>query len=237
MMKERTMQILAALIQDFIVDATPVASKRLLESHKFDVSSATIRNEFAVLEEVGLIASPHVSAGKIPTTQGYRFFVDEIMQPQQYEQDIRNTFQKYITTYKLEKAKESVFDALRVLAHLSGNVAFVMVDNDRTSYIGLSHFVRSPEFANNPHAMAQIVEVLEGKQRLQEFLNPLEMETGEVKIFIGEENLIEEISSCAMLVTNFEGQNISGKVGIIGPTRMNYGYNKALLKEIIALVS
>ena len=237
MMKERTTQILSALIKDFVENAAPVASKKLLENHNFDVSSATIRNEFALLEEVGLIESPHVSAGKVPTVQGYRYFVDELMKPEQYQDEIKETFQKYVTTYKLQKAKETAFDALRVLSHLSGNVAFAHIDNDRTIYIGLSHFVRSPEFAQDPNAIAQIVEVLEGKQRLHNFLSNQKIELGDVKIFIGEENLLEEISSCAMLVTPFQSQNIEGKIGIIGPMRMNYGYNKALLKEIISLIA
>ena len=80
-MKERTLRILQALVEDFIETANPVASGRLLESGKFKVSSATVRNEFGVLEEVGLIESPHVSAGKVPTAKGYRFFVDELMEP------------------------------------------------------------------------------------------------------------------------------------------------------------
>jgi len=61
-MKERTVLILKALVEDFIETASPVASQKLLSSNQFKISSATVRNEFSMLEEVGLIVSPHVSA-------------------------------------------------------------------------------------------------------------------------------------------------------------------------------
>ena len=235
-MKERTLRILQALVEDFIETANPVASGRLLESGKFNVSSATVRNEFAALEEVGFIKSPHVSAGKVPTAKGYRFFVDEMVPDDHATEIVSNVFAKHFKDYRLAKSKETVLDALRLVSQLSGNVAFVQVNEDQTFYLGLSHVLRSPEFLATPEKAAQIVEVLEGKTRFRELLNGLKIEENEVKIFIGEENLLEEISSCAMLVTKFETENMSGSMGILGPMRMKYGFNKALLNEVKQLI-
>ena len=101
-MKERTLRILTALINDFVESATPVASKKLLESGKFSVSSATVRNEFALLEEIGLIESPHVSAGKVPTEKGYRFFVDQLLREDlEEERKIQKVFAKHVEEYHL----------------------------------------------------------------------------------------------------------------------------------------
>jgi len=237
-MKERTVLILQALVEDFVEHANPVASQRLLESSKFKVSSATVRNEFAALEEVGLIVSPHVSAGKIPTAKGYRFFVDEILP--EFEDDafgsVAQVFASHQEAYKLQKSKESIFDALRLMAQLSGNVAFASIDNDQTVYLGLSNVLRSPEFIMDPEKAAQVVEVLEGRERFKHFLESVETKNGEVKIFIGEENLLEEISSCALLVTKFKTANASGCAGILGPMRMKYGYNKALIQSALEFI-
>lgn len=235
-MKDRTLHILSALIEDFVATASPIASQKLLQMHDFDVSSATVRNEFALLEEVGLIESPHVSSGKIPTQKGYRFFVDQLMEYQDLEPQFQSVFEKYVAEYKLSKSKEILFDALRLISELSGNVAFAVVENDKTLYLGLSNVVRKPEFASAPERIAQVIEVLEGRQRLQQFLSHADIPKGEIKIFIGEENVLEEISSCAMLVSSFENQNAKGFIGILGPMRMRYGFNKALLKNVLEMV-
>ncbi len=238
-MKERTIVILQALVEDFIESASPVASKKLLEAKGFKISSATVRNEFATLEEVGLIQSPHVSAGKVPTSKGYRFFVDQMMaeSDQTHYKTVQSVFDKYAQEYKLQKSKESLLDALRITAQLSENVAFTSVNDDQTFYLGLSNVLRSPEFVSEPEKAAQIVEILEGRQRFQAFLNQLEANDREVKIFIGEENILDEISSCAVLVAPFQTQNMNGFLGILGPMRMNYGFNKALIENVLELVT
>ena len=237
-MKERTVLILQALVEDFIETASPVASQKLLGSSQFKVSSATVRNEFAALEDVGLIVSPHVSAGKIPTAKGYRFFVDEILPEMETEtfDQVSTVFDTYRDTYKLQKSKESIFDALRLIAQLSGNVAFANVENDQTFYLGLSNVLRSPEFVSDPEKAAQVVEILEGRERFKQFLDSVDMEENQVKIFIGQENILEEISSCALLVAKFKTPSATGCVGILGPMRMKYGYNKALIQNVLDLI-
>lgn len=235
-MKERTLRILQALVEDFIETANPVASQRLLDSGKFKVSSATVRNEFAALEEVGFIESPHISAGKVPTEKGYRFFVDEMVRDEQAQILVSQAFKKHFKDYRLAKSKETVLDALRLVSQLSGNVAFVQVEEDQTFYLGLSNVLRSPEFLATPEKAAQIVEVLEGRTRFRDLINSLQLSGDEVKIFIGEENVLDEITSCAMLVTKFETENASGAMGILGPMRMKYGFNKALLQEAKQLI-
>lgn len=237
-MKERTLLILKALVEDFIETASPVASQKLLSSNPFNISSATVRNEFSMLEEVGLIISPHVSAGKIPTAKGYRFFVDEILPDLETFNfnTVNQAFVPHRERYRLEKSKESVFDALRLLAQLSGNVAFASIDNDQTFYLGLSNVLRSPEFMSDPEKAAQIVEILEGREKFRHFLRNVEVAPGEVKIFIGNENILEEISSCALLVTKFKTTHAEGAFGILGPMRMRYGYNKALIQNTTEII-
>ncbi len=245
-MKERTVMILRALVEDFIETGTPVASQKLLQTHDFNISSATVRTEFSKLEEVGFIESPHISAGKIPTEKGLRFFVDEFVEgeksleaskKEEMTSYVNESFQSYIKAYRTEKDKEILFDALKLVSQLSENVAFASLDSDRTFYLGLSNVLRSPEFLSDPEKAAQIVEVLEGRSRFTEFLGNLDMPKNEVKIFIGEENILEEISSCGMLVIRFENKNISGYLGILGPMRMKYDYNRQLLQNVLEMVN
>lgn len=75
---ERRMKVLHAIVEDYVRTREPVGSRAVTQRHNLDVSPATIRNDMAALEEVGLIHQPHTSAGRVPTERGYRAFVDSI---------------------------------------------------------------------------------------------------------------------------------------------------------------
>jgi heat-inducible transcriptional repressor len=78
MSEERRLAVLRAIVQDYVETREPVGSRALVDRHHLGVSPATIRNDMAVLEEDGLIAQPHTSAGRVPTDAGYRIFVDRL---------------------------------------------------------------------------------------------------------------------------------------------------------------
>ncbi len=78
MSEERRLAVLRAIVQDYVQTSEPVGSRSLLERHQLGVSAATVRNDMAALEEEGLIAAPHTSAGRVPTDAGYRLFVDRL---------------------------------------------------------------------------------------------------------------------------------------------------------------
>jgi heat-inducible transcriptional repressor len=78
MIEERKLAVLRAIVQDYVHTSEPVGSKALLERHHLGVSAATVRNDMAALEDEGLIAAPHTSAGRVPTDAGYRVFVDQL---------------------------------------------------------------------------------------------------------------------------------------------------------------
>ncbi|AVM01169.1 heat-inducible transcriptional repressor HrcA [Gordonia iterans] len=75
---DRRFEILRAIVTDFVATQEPIASKALVDRHRLGVSSATVRNDMAVLEAEGLITQPHTSSGRVPTDKGYRLFVDRI---------------------------------------------------------------------------------------------------------------------------------------------------------------
>jgi len=77
---DRAKQILSAIIDNYIEEGTPIGSKKLSSYNRFNLSSATIRNVMSDLEDLGFIASPHTSAGRIPTSKGYRFFIDRLLE-------------------------------------------------------------------------------------------------------------------------------------------------------------
>ena len=78
-MDNRYRKLLKTLIEKYIAEGQPIGSKSLAESSKLDISAATVRNVMAELEDMGMVVSPHISAGRIPTVRGFRFFVDTLL--------------------------------------------------------------------------------------------------------------------------------------------------------------
>lgn len=78
MVEDRKLEVLRAIVEDYVATEEPVGSKALVERHQLGVSPATVRNDMAALEEEGFITQPHTSAGRVPTDKGYRLFVDRL---------------------------------------------------------------------------------------------------------------------------------------------------------------
>jgi heat-inducible transcriptional repressor len=88
---ERQKTLLLAIIRDYIDAAQPVGSKRLVDRYQLDLSSATIRNEMATLTDLGYLRQPHTSAGRVPTEEGYRYFVSAMMNQAALPAAVENT--------------------------------------------------------------------------------------------------------------------------------------------------
>lgn len=233
-MDKRQQKVLKAIIEQFIQTANPVGSKLIYEEYDLNVSPATIRNEMALLEKQGYIAQPHTSAGRIPTSQAYRLFVDQL----KFNLELLNTAKEEIEAIRkqrqLKQAKEKLHEMVSILATLTNNVSFATVPgNQRLFYMGISNVLKQPEFRSNPVEATQVIEVLENK--FAEILSGLEV-TDEPSFYIGEENIIPEIQSCSLLVQQYNFKGHKGVIGILGATRMNYAYNMAALQSAIDLL-
>jgi heat-inducible transcriptional repressor len=131
MSEDRRLDVLRAIVQDYVQTHEPVGSRMLVERHSLGVSPATIRNDMAALEDAGYIAQPHTSAGRVPTDKGYRLFVDRLstIKP------LSNAERKAIEVF-LEDAVDldDVVDrSVRLLAQLTQQVAVVQYPSLRRS--------------------------------------------------------------------------------------------------------
>ena len=120
---ERKLAVLRAIVEDFISTREPVGSKALVERHHLGVSSATIRNDMAALEEEGLIVAPHTSAGRVPTDAGYRIFVDRLTSIKPLTAAERRAIEAFMTD--AVDLDDVLHRAVRALAQLTRNVAVV----------------------------------------------------------------------------------------------------------------
>lgn len=230
----RQAKLLQAIIDQFIETALPVGSKKLLESAEFSVSSATIRSEMSELEELGFLTQPHTSAGRIPTVQGYRMYVQSFMKPTAHEKAVRTRFENLKEQYFQHKDRERAYEAVALLSHMVPNVSFATVPHrDRVYYLGLSSALKQPEFQDNPEMFSGVVEVLENQ--LTALLERIELKDT-VQYYIGEQNLCMQFQSCSLLVTKYHLRGQIGAIGVLGPVRMDYAYNTAALDMVAGLL-
>ncbi|GKS74532.1 heat-inducible transcriptional repressor HrcA [Acidovorax sp. SUPP950] len=136
MLDDRAKLLLKALVERYIADGQPVGSRTLSRASGLDLSPATIRNVMADLEEIGLIASPHTSAGRIPTAKGYRLFVDTMLTVQRE--------QLYSPQLAAEQPQKVIANAAHLLSSLSQFVGVVMAPR-RASVFRHIEFLRLSE--------------------------------------------------------------------------------------------
>ncbi|MFN2495797.1 MAG: heat-inducible transcriptional repressor HrcA [Pseudonocardiaceae bacterium] len=120
---DRRFDVLRAIVADYVATHEPVASRTLVERHNLGVSSATIRNDMAALEEDGYIAQPHTSAGRVPTDKGYRLFVDRLAEIKPLSVAERRAVQTFLDS--AVDLDDVLRRSVRLLAQLTRQVAVV----------------------------------------------------------------------------------------------------------------
>ncbi len=120
---ERRFAVLRAIVADYVATHEPVGSKMIVERHNLGVSSATVRNDMAVLEDEGLIAQPHTSAGRVPTDKGYRAFVDRLAEIKPLSTAERRAVQAFLDG--AVDLDDVLRRSVRLLAQLTRQVAVV----------------------------------------------------------------------------------------------------------------
>ena len=132
MLDERKLDVLRAIVEDFVSTNEPVGSKALVERHHLGVSPATVRNDMAALEDEGYIAQPHTSAGRVPTERGYRLFVDRLSTIKPLSPAERRAIEQFLDgALDLD---DVVGRTVRLLAQLTRQVAVVQYPSlDRSS--------------------------------------------------------------------------------------------------------
>lgn len=121
MVTERGLQVLRAIVQDYVETHEPVGSRSIVDRYSFGVSAATIRNDMALLEDEELIAAPHTSSGRVPTDKGYRVFVDHLAQLRPLSSAQRTAIESFLSAPA--DLDDLMVRTVRVLTQLTGQVA------------------------------------------------------------------------------------------------------------------
>lgn len=335
MLNQREKVVLASIITQFIKTAEPVGSKTLSFQLNLGLSPATIRNIMAQLEEQGYITQPHTSAGRVPTSLGYREYVSHLMKRKRLSREEKELiyhslkmgvtdFNSFLETASMLLANithQLSFLTIPVLensvlkkldADLVGNnrlMIVIYVDsgilhsvyleiNDEVKYRdidrvisalnerlqgmkltdimekfrlliqdmpvhdepvlrvilknyqtvfnpvrfhdlivkGTSHLVVQPEFQNNPR-LADLLRIIEKKEPFLQLFYKEPLAGTKSGVAIGEEIPVEELQDCAIITSEFSFGKESGKIGILGPKRMNYEQAFSLIEFTAKVIS
>ncbi|MFN2557243.1 MAG: heat-inducible transcriptional repressor HrcA [Nitriliruptorales bacterium] len=134
----RKAAILMAIVREYVRSAEPVASKRIVENYDLGVSTATVRNEMAALEEAGYISQPHTSAGRVPADKGYRYFVDSIEELRPLGEAQRLALQGFLLQSRdLEDLLRRTTRVLAQLTHYAALVLAPALDRSRLKLVDL----------------------------------------------------------------------------------------------------
>ena len=227
--ESRRRAVLNATINKYISEAIPVASDDL--SGDFSLSSATIRNIFADLEEAGFITHLYTSGGRIPTDKGYRYYVDFLISQMELLDEEKEQIEKeyHREIKRLEDALEKTSEIISVITHYTSIVSFLEWQ-DRFFYRGGGRILEQPEFQDLGRTR-MFIKILEEKQNLLEVINRDFKE--KVKVYIGQELGCCEIPNCALVVSSYKIKNRpSGRLAVLGPMRMEYKHIISTLEYV-----
>ncbi len=232
----RKRSVLREAINRHIKEASPVASEDIAEG--FSLSSATIRNIFAELEENGYLTHPHTSGGRIPTEKGYRYYVDFLLSQMEIldaeKEQVIKEYKKEMR--RLEDALEKTSEILSVITHYAGIVSFLEWQ-DKLFYRGISQVLEQPEF-QNLERMRILIRMVEEKQRLLNIVNRDFNENEKVKVYIGGELGCPEMENCSLVVSSYRIKNKpSGRLAVLGPVRMEYRHIIPALEYVSGILT
>jgi transcriptional regulator of heat shock response len=233
-MTEREAVLLIGLVTDYIRTGTPVGSLALARGLKLDRSPATIRADLHQLEEEGYIWQPHTSAGRIPTDKGYRFFVDHVRE-------------RGVAAAQRERMKEQLTQLMAAhqqLARMTAQFLSAITDtpvlsssNDPPAVFesGLRELIHH----STETTLDELKELTALLKQLDERMaeKPLPAAPEQANVYIGEENPLMTAHYSSMVVRDVatpDGQTMT--LVIIGPKRMPYQRNVALLNAVAEII-
>ncbi|HYO33415.1 MAG TPA: heat-inducible transcriptional repressor HrcA [Nocardioidaceae bacterium] len=219
MLDDRKLDVLRAIVEDYVSTQEPVGSKVLVERHQLGVSPATVRNDMAVLEEEGFITQPHTSAGRIPTDKGYRLFVDKLTSIK----TLTTAEKRAIATF-LQGAvdlDDVVHRSVRLLAQLTQQVAIVQYPTLARSTV---RHVEVVSMSSNRLLLVLITSTGRVEQRVVELRRPLADDViGELRAQLNAAVVGQRLSEAATRVADL-------------PERFHLD-DKAVVTQVIAVLA
>ncbi len=236
MLNERQLQLVEAIINEYIKEAEPVGSVQVVRRYRLGCSPATIRNEMAKLLDLGYLEMMHTSSGRVPTKSAYRLYLDEIMHEEELPvlQEVAMKQRLWSERYNFDKLLR---ETVKALAENIGELAVATSDDGYVTYAGTVNILDSKEFWDIDAAKAALT-VVDNFEILERIFGRV-IDTNGLKIILEDEIGVEKLEKCGFVAAPYKSGNKHGHIAVFGPSRMNYSqvipalkYAKQLVQEL-----
>lgn len=229
----RQVQILRAIIEEFIETAEPVGSDTIDKKFQIGVSPATIRNEMVELTDKGYLHKPHSSAGRAPTSMAMKLFVNELMKEREL-----SVADEVSAKEKMWKSRDEfeilIQEATKVMADRSHALGLAMTDQRRLYHAGYANLLQMPEFYDI-QVMRQVLKLIEEVTLMEEIFD-LGSSENPIHVVYGAELGNSLLEPVGLIYTTIELDEHSFQLGVLGSSRFDYPYIIPMLKYFRGLI-
>lgn len=231
-LSERQIQILKAIIEEYIATAEPVGSETLDKKYSLGISPATIRNEMVRLTNMKLLNQPHTSGGRAPTPDALKYYVDTLMKTKDMSVADEVAVKEKIWDYRQEVDK-LLREATKALAEKTKTLALTATKDGDLYYAGAANILEMPEF----YDYELTHDLFSTLDEFDYWWNLLEHQTDPFSVLLGEElGSRGHLPECGFVYTKFTSPHVSGAIGIVGPSRLNYSSIVPVVRYVGGLI-
>ncbi|MBU2051829.1 MAG: hypothetical protein U1C50_00705 [Patescibacteria group bacterium] len=216
---DRQAQILKTIIEEYTSTAEPVGSITLEKKYNLGVSPATIRNEMVTLTETGFLLQPHTSAGRIPTPMALKYYVRELIKERELSAAEEVAVKEKVWDQRFEVEK-FLHQVTRVLAETTSDLAIACTSNGNVYHAGYAYILDNPEFYDIDVAREVLSLIDEFSNLNAIFTKASGNET--VHVLVGDDLDSKWFQSLGLVFIDFKTPQLSGSLGVIGPSRLDY---------------
>lgn len=220
-LSDRQRELLKAIIELYVKSGEPIGSEIIEKEFNLGVSPATIRNEMVKLTEMGILKQPHTSAGRVPTSMGYRIYISELMKEKELPVSAEVTMKQNLWDQRYQEHK-LLREAVKALAQRCQMLSLAVNEDDELFYAGAAHMLDFREF-EDIDVTRFVLSLFDEYPTLKEIIGRAQSQDP-LHILFGDELGIEYLQPTSFVFAKYDGKQDgkSGVVGVIGPARMNF---------------
>jgi transcriptional regulator of heat shock response len=239
---DRRLQVLDAVIRIYTERAEPVSSAAVAQALECRWSPATVRNIFTELEQLGWLQRPHRAAGRVPTDQGYRVFVESIVRPASEDAAAQDWLRVELDPQELPLSELLVRAALLLsrISHALGLSQLILEPGRDAApggmrITGVDELLEQPEF-KDPDRLRMLIHLLDDATPFGVYLRGLADSPGRVRLRIGGENSLSELSQFSLVTARIDRADETAFMGLLGPVRMEYPLVLGAMESLVRLL-
>ena len=232
---DRQKKLLKVIVEEYIDTAEPIGSEVLDKKHNLGVSPATIRIEMVRLTDSGFLKQPHTSAGRIPTSMGLRFYINELMNEKQLPVTAEVSIKEKLWQERFKREK-LLKEAVAALAQRCDMLGLAIDEDNQLYYAGAANILDWPEFYDIDVARF-VLSLFDELPRLQDIFGRAQG-ADPIHILFGEDLEFENLKPTSFVFTRYVvTPERGGVLGVVGPARMNFALVLPYVKYVSNLVT